>query len=112
MPEPAMKGLPEGVDFVEFRTAAEEDFELVGGEIFRGHRAGAASGVIVKPAEGYTFRADIRKIGTYFAVKKLPNTEIVATVKFVVDNSFDLETVNGRLEKLKDLPGFVEIAGL
>lgn len=115
-----IEGLPEGIEAYRFGTAKEDEFELVGGIIFKGERPGAASGVIVRPAKGFTFQplkiADIRSFtvvdgapGTYMVVKQEEAKTITATLKVSVSNSFDQSTIDGVLEALKGLPGFVSL---
>jgi hypothetical protein len=103
---PPVAGLPEGVSLVRIGVAGPEDFEIVGGIIYRGPRIGAASGVIVQPAKGWTFRCDIKDM-TYFPVKAIDPTTIKSTLTFVVTNSFDQANVHAAIEKLKSLTGFV-----
>ncbi len=109
------------MELVKIGVAGEEDFELVGSLLLKGARPGAASGVIVKPAEGYSFqpamRADITSLelrpgmaGTYMAVKQNPAPiEITATIKFSVANTFDQKVVEDTLAALKGLPGFISL---
>src|SRR5579872_7466363 len=75
--------LPEGVVLVDFRPATGEDFEIVNEQdihsnwvkrIHQGPRAGAASGVIVEPAPGYSFRYNVRTF-SYDIVKSLGHFE-------------------------------------
>ena len=106
--QPPVKGLPEGVDLVRIGIAADEDYEIVGGKIFKGPRAGAASGVIVQPAQGYMFHADIRDL-SYFPVKIIPPETVKATVTFTYSNSYDQEGVEKALKFLESIPGFVGI---
>ncbi len=72
----------------------------------RGPRAGAASGVIVRPANGYAFRYDIRSL-SYFAVRQIPAKTIVASFKFVVTNDYDAQSVEVLLDRLKSMAGYV-----
>lgn len=106
-----IKGLPEGVELVRLGTAGDEDYELVGEQIFKGPRAGAASGVIVQPAQGYIFRVDIRSL-SFVPVKMIPITKRTFTVEFAVDNELDLRLILDRVDKLKDIPGFVDLKTL
>lgn len=120
--QPAIEvpGLPEGIEAYRFGTAAENEFELVGQTIYKGERAGAASGVIVRPAKGYTFQPkrsfDIRNFtvvdgpeGSYMVVKQDEPTVITATLKVSVNNSFDEGVVDSVLSALNSLPGFVSL---
>ena len=115
-PLPTIKGLPEGVELVHIAPAKEGDYELINevengvpvSRIYPGPRLGASSGIIVKPADGYTFVVNIKTL-SYSVVKKLPEPlTITANAKFVVDNEMDAEAVNDRLEQLKKLPGYQE----
>lgn len=101
---PAIAGLPEGVEFVKFAPAGDDDFELVGDSIFKGKRQGAASGVLVKPADGHAFRPlmvfDIRSYtlkpgpeNQFMVVQQFPPEEIAVEAKFSVSNSFDREVI-------------------
>lgn len=105
-------GLPVGIELVKFDTAGAEDYELIsdntGVHIMKGPRIGAASGVIVKPAQGYSFRYDIRSM-SYFAVKNIPPKTITAVVKFVVTNDYDEQSVEVLMNRLKTMPGFVSL---
>lgn len=113
-PSNTIKGLPEGVEMVEIKAgpAGPDEFEILalGGatQIWKGPHTGAASGIIVKPAPGYTFRQDIRTL-SYFPVKTIPSETIQQTVKFIVTTDYDAQTVKDFLEKLKLLPGFVGV---
>lgn len=115
-----IEGLPEGIEAYRFGTAKEDEFELVGAIIYKGERAGAASGVIVRPAKGFTFQpakiSDIRNFtvidgpeGTYMVVKQSDPITITATLKVQVTNSFDQGIVDGVLKALEGLPGFVSL---
>lgn len=114
-PLPTIKGLPEGVELVHIGPAQKDDFELINeiddkglpvSRIYPGPRLGASSGIIVKPAEGYTFVADIKTM-SYRVVKKLPEVmTITIHAKFLVDNQLDADVVNDRMEELKKLPGY------
>ncbi len=112
-PQPQVAGLPEGVELVGLRAATADDYELVrddkGPHILKGPRAGAASGVIVKPADGYKFVFDLREYG-FLAIKQIAPKNIVVTAKFTVDNVYDEETINGLIERMKSVPGFVSLA--
>src|ERR1700722_19218456 len=109
---PPVAGLPTGVELVRLGTASTEDYELVndsnGVHIYKGPRVGAASGVIVQPADGYSFRFDIRSMA-YFTVKNIDPKTITATVKFTVTNDYDQQSVEVLLERLKSMAGFVSI---
>ena len=116
-PQPPIKGLPDGVVLVRIGVATDDDYEITNhvdpvsreatAIIYKGPRAGAASGVIVAPAEGYVFRPNIKTMG-YDPVKVFPAKTIKATVEFSVSNSYDEQTVVLALEKLKQVPGFIE----
>ncbi len=99
-------GLPQGVELVRIGQAGDSDYELIGKLIYKGTRALAASGIIVKPAEGYTFRYMIKDLA-YAPVKMLPKTEIVATIKFSIEDSFDLQAIDDTLAAMKSMSGFV-----
>lgn len=112
---PPVAGLSEGVEFVKFGLAGDEDFEIVDGIIYKGKRQGAASGVLVKPAPGYVFRPlktfDIRNYvlvdglpNQFMAVQQFPPLEMNVQTKFTVNNSFDrdvLVAIQGALNGLK-----------
>ncbi len=111
-------GLPEGVKFLRFGIAGDDDFQFVGGFIFKGKRQGGARDGIVRPEDGYTFQPamlyDIHHLepvpgpeGTYMAVKQSDPVEITATFKFSVTNGFDEKLVRDTLGALMNLPGFV-----
>lgn len=119
MSEP-IKGLPDGVELVKIGVATADDYELINevdpktgqgiARIYHGVRPGASSGIIVKPAEGWSFRADIRTM-SFVPVKMFAQPlTISATAKFAVDSDYDEQTVKQALEKLKALPGFVELS--
>ncbi len=113
-------GLPEGLEFVRFGAATEDEFELISGKIIKGVRPNAASGVIVKPAAGYTFQP-ARKFDFYnyvfvegppnefTAVKVTTATTIKLSGSFVVTNAEDEATVREALGKLQGLPGCVGV---
>ena len=107
---PPVAGLPIGVELVKFGAATADDYELVnelsGTKIYKGPRVGAASGVIVKPADGYAFRFDIRSL-SYFVVKEIPATTIIINAKFVVTNDFDRQSVDVLLGHIKSMPGYI-----
>lgn len=99
---------------VRFAPAGDEDFELVGNTILKGKRVGAASGVLVKPSDGYAFRPlmvfDIRDYklvkgpeGQFMVVKQFPPMEMPVEAKFAVSNSFDQDVVNIIQAALNDL---------
>jgi hypothetical protein len=114
-PLPTIKGLPEGVELVHIGAAKEGDYELINevddqgapvSRIYPGPRLGASSGIIVKPADGYTFVADIKTL-SYRVVKKLPEPmTITVHARFLVDNQLDADMVDERMEQLKKLPGY------
>jgi hypothetical protein len=111
-PPPTIKGLPEGVELVHIGLAQKGDFELINelndsvSRIYPGPRAGASSGIVVKPAEGYAFVADVKNM-CYRVAKKLPEPlTITARLRFVVENQMDADAINERLEQLKNLPGY------
>jgi hypothetical protein len=128
--KPSVEGLPPGVDFVKFGTPQEDDYYIVnetdgkGGYLMRivhGPRAlpfasqtphlttAGSVMVIVKPADGWKFRQDIRTL-SFVPVKLLnPPQEIAAQVKFEVDNEADQAAAQKALAELKLVPGFVEI---
>lgn len=110
--------LPEGVEFVGINLAGDDDFSFVNGEIRKGKRPGAASDIIVKPAEGYAFQPartfDIREYrfvdgppGVYTPVR-MSNIELRVSAKFVVDNDQDAAMLRELFGKLNALPGYVE----
>jgi len=112
--------LPEGIEAYDLGVAKEDEFELVGSTIYKGVRPGAASGLLVRPAKGYSFQpaqiADIRNFtlvpgpeGTYMVVKQEEPTVITVTLKVQVTNSFDEGVVSGVLKALEGLPGFVSL---
>lgn len=112
--------LPEGIEAYAMQVAGDDDFELVGGQILKGKRAGSAAGLLVRPAAGYSFEtrkvANIRDFtvsdagdGTYMVVKQESPVQITATLKVTVSNSFDQSIVDNALGALKGLPGFVSI---
>ncbi len=112
--------LPEGVEFVRIGVAGDQDFEMVGPVMRKGKRSGAAAGVLVRPAEGYSFQParvfDINSYtfkdgpeGTYMAVKQFPQPlPIKCSVSFAITNEFDRQIVADVLTKLQALPGYVE----
>lgn len=113
---PDVKGLPEGVEWDHFGTAGADDFELIGGKIIKGIRPNAASGVIVKPATGYTFQParwfDIRiyefvdgNPNEFTVVKTTDPVTIKVAGTYVVTNTDDAKTVRDALAKLSNLPG-------
>lgn len=112
--KPAVEGLPEGVDWIKFGAAGPDDFQLVRQHdgsivISKGPRVGEATGVIVEPSAGYSFRCDIKTLA-YFPVKELKEpVTIKAEVVFTVDNEFDQQTVEQELARLKSMPGFVSL---
>lgn len=118
---PSIKGLPEGVEFLELGVAGDNDFELVGDLIFKGRRPNAASGVLVKPADGYTFqpsmKADIRNFvlvrgpeNSFMPVKQMAQALTVeATATFAFTNESDKDIAMAAIAELKGLPGFVGI---
>lgn len=120
-PAPPVAGLPEGVELVRIGLAGDEDFELVGGTIFRGKRAGAASGVIVRPAKGYTFQplqtwGGITQLwipgppNAFMVAKQLEVPEMItATLKIAVTDASEKKIVEDALEALKSLPGFMSL---
>lgn len=97
--------LPEGIEFVDYAVATADDFELFGGEILKGARLMAASGLIVQPAKGYQFRPNAQ--GKYDVVQVFDSTDIKFAFTFNVNNSIDKGAVLDAVEKLKQLPGFV-----
>jgi hypothetical protein len=109
VPTPPVLGLPEGVQLLRIGAAEADDYELVstGGviQIFKGPRVGAASGVIVVPAEGYSFRFDI-KTYSYYVVKNLPPTEIHVELVFNVTTDVDSKNIDLLIDRAKMLPGF------
>lgn len=109
--KPPVSGLPEGVVFDHIGVAEEHDFEIVNGVIYQGPRPLAASGVIVKPADGYTFEKKKFDIGayadTFVPAKIIPATTVHQTVTFTVTNQMDLDAVHQALDALKTLNGFV-----
>lgn len=119
--KPAVEGLPEGVELLRFGVAGDDDFELMGSLILKGARPGAASGVLVRPAEGFTFQPsqifDIREFkmvdgpkGTFMPVKQMEAPlMITATVKLALTNSFEQKIVDDALAALKGLPGFLSL---
>ena len=108
-----LKGLPEGVDFVRFGTAEEEDYELInetdGPKIYKGKRPGAASGLIVSPSLGWRFQRDIRNLNQFFPVQLIPQTTVKALVTFTFSTSWEQDAVEKALKMLETIPGFVGI---
>lgn len=115
-----IEGIMEGVEAYRMGTAKDDEFELVGDRIYKGERPGAASGLIVRPAKGWTFQPaqsfDIREFklvdgppGSYMPVKQEDPITITATLKVQVTNSFDQGIVDSVLKALEGLPGFVSI---
>jgi len=124
--ESPLKALPEGVQWIDFRAATAEDYEIVNEtdpqtrtpvkRIYLGTRHGAASGVIVEPAPGYAFRFNAGN-GAYDIVKNLGHLEganwvaepetIHLTASFAVATDFDRDKVLKAIEDLRLLPGFV-----
>jgi hypothetical protein len=108
---PLVYGLPAGVELVRIGLAEENDYEIVGNAIYKGPRQLAASGVIVKPADGYTFeksKFDMNSYSdTYIVTKIIDPTTVKQTVTFTVANQADLDAVHSALEALKKLNGFV-----
>lgn len=113
---PDVSGFPDGLKFIRFGAAKEDEFELLGGKIIKGVRPNAASGVIVEPAEGYTFQPsrwfDIRiyefvdgNPNEFTAVKATEPTTIKVEGTYVVTNVDDAKTVRDALAKLTNLPG-------
>ncbi len=121
--KPAVAGLPEGIDPTSVRigVAGDEDFELVGGIIYKGKRANAASGVLVKPAEGFTFQplqiwGGIKELwilgppNTFMPVKQMETPEMITvTLKLAVTNSSEQKVIDDTLSALKGLPGFLSL---
>jgi hypothetical protein len=106
-------GLPAGAKFVRIGLAGENDYEFVGGQILKGERPGAASGVIVEPEPGFTFleRPDIRTLQHVWIPAKLFDkpVEIKVTMTYSVNNSFDQDNIEMLLENIQNVPGFVSI---
>jgi spore coat polysaccharide biosynthesis protein SpsF (cytidylyltransferase family) len=63
---------------------------------------------IVQPAKGYAFIFDIRSAD--FQVTKLlePAVVIQRTIRLTVTTQRDLDAINAALDRLKELPGYVE----
>jgi hypothetical protein len=127
-PEPEVKGLPEGVQFVgDFGAAGPNDYELIrdadGMHIYKGQRAGASVGVRVVPADGYVFVKvgdekifDIRRytqiVGRpeFAATKKLEAPQsVTVTAKFVVENELENSNLESALRAIEGWPGFVSV---
>jgi len=118
-----VKGLPEGVEFIDFQQAGPNDFELIfdnGPHIYRGVRLGAAAGVRVKPAEGWTFVQvgfeeifDIKAYETkqgrpdFKPAKVIPQKTITITATFSVSNQVMLDTLESEITEVPKMPGFV-----
>lgn len=106
---PEIKGLPEGVTCVRIGIATPDEYEIYGDEITKGARAGSITQIIVEPAPGWMFWYDIRSL-SFRPVKKLAApTSVTASVKFTVENQRDLDTVNGFLDRAREIPGFVKM---
>jgi hypothetical protein len=102
-------GLPEGVDGVRIGRAGPDEYELIGDHIERGPRHDSISQVIVVPADGYKFNIDPKSL-YFYPVKVLdPPVKLVVTVTYHFDNEKDQEITKDWLERLKQLPGFVEV---
>jgi hypothetical protein len=120
-------GIPEGVECVRIGQAKTGEFEAasINGkvQIFRAVRQDSLAQIIVVPADGYDFipaaetpnnrrsvdaTTSLRSPAEFDVVKKFPApVTIGATLHFQVLNSRDVQTIDGALEKLKELPGFV-----
>ena len=118
--QPPVAGMPEGTELVRIGVAGDDDFELVGPLILKGKRAGAASGVIVRPAKDYTFQPakffDMKTFqlvdgpkDSYMPVMQEVSKEITVTLKVSITNSFDEKVLSDTLAALKGLPGFVSL---
>ena len=110
-------GLPEGLEFVRLGIPGDEEFEIINTSIedgnavpviTQGKRPLSAVCVIVKPAEGYKFRYDIKTLN-YLVVKMIPAKTIIATITFKVDNDYDDASLQAMMGHVKSLPGFVSI---
>ena len=103
-----LKGLPEGVEFVEVSDGPRRDvFYWSGGDVRGGQDFIVGAGVvIVKPATGYEFRYDIHT-DSYTPIK-LFVAPVPVIAEFCITNSVDLENVR---VWARHIPGFVSISG-
>lgn len=125
MPDPQVKGLPEGVEFTgSFLPASADDFELIregpDAYIYKGIRAGAASGVTVRPAAGYVFvqtgfeqyfdikaYKQVNARPMFVATKSLPPKTMTLTVKFSITNELQATQMETSLKAIPEMPGYI-----
>ena len=116
---PPVSGLPAGIEFSRIGIPSPDDYEIVGGIIYKGKRDLAAASVIVTPAAGYKFvplqKFDIREMvlidGPPNSYMPVPETEdvtrqvqIIAT--FETRNAAGYEAVQAAAKMLEQVPGF------
>lgn len=114
MADEKLAGLPEGVELVSFGTAGPEDYEISrhpdgSTTISKGVRPLASSGVIVRAAEGYIFKQDIRTLN-YYPVKRLAEPlKLTATGIFQVNDAEEEAAVRQLFGRARSLPWCVDI---
>jgi hypothetical protein len=112
-----IEGQPEGVEVIKFGISGPDDYELIGDRIVKGVRPDASQQVLVKPANGYSFRPERRfdpvsysiqpgRENTFMAVKEIAPVTIKALLTCTVSNEFDLSIIHQIMGALKNLPGF------
>lgn len=119
-----IKGLPEGVEIVDFLPCEAGDYELVRAngvtEILKGQRPGAASGVKVRAGEGYIFVQvgreeifDIKEMKVvsgrpiFQAVKEMEPFTMKIEEQVLISNRIQLDEVNALVDQIRHLPGYV-----
>lgn len=124
-PTGQIKGLPEGVELIDFMPAGEDDYELIvdvgGSHIYKGVRPGAGVGARVKPAEGYAFvptggfaAFNIRDLTQgrpeFVATKVVPTHTVTITAKFNISTELDQQNLEAALADVPKMPGYVSHA--
>jgi hypothetical protein len=101
-----LQGTPEGVEIVRIGISSAQEFELVGGLIYKGGRNNSISHVVVRPLPGWSFELD-EDLGGLVPVRPFPNpVDIVVTCRYRVNNSREKDTVYSGLDAMKRMPGF------
>lgn len=103
-----IEGLPEGVELVRVGIPRADEFELYGTSISKGPRGDSVSQLVVRPAQGWEFKYDIRAYGYVPTLMLTKPLVMTATVTFRVNNRSDWNEVNDGLNALAKLPGYVD----
>lgn len=116
-------GLPEGVDLIDFKAPADNEYEIARGtdgeiHIYLGGRPDSNTSFRVQPAEGYQFVqtgleqvTDIRAFtvksrARFSAVRKMDPQTIRIEAVYTVTNAVAADAIREKWNELRELVGF------